>query len=459
MKNLTLCFLLALSMQASAQSLLIPGTDLEKRPPAFAIPEGNVVFIDIKNAYYEITYDHDKKKASIEAYLSFQTAEAGMPVIDSLAQPTRIELDGKEISDLVTATPDKTTVVRVLKETVEAGLHEVKISLPLEQMVEFTDQGVKNAFWMGDLEDRSYLERYLPTNFVFDRVPMILRLKYLGGNDNQRIYTNGFVEKMGENDYKVTFPENLNITCPYFHTVPKGTFLERSFEFTSIDGRKLPSVIYIAPETVEPEAHLTKLQDLTTTIMNELEADYGPFPHESLTIYNNAPSGGMEYSGATITSESALGHELFHSYFARGVLPANGNAGWIDEALARWRDNGYKRAYTLTGTSRMANLGTYDRLTDRLAYSFGSKFMAMIDGKTEAQGGLKPFLRYLVKEYLFNPITTEDLVAEMNKFYGIDFSRDFKQYLYGEGSKSRGHHSHDDSIHQQFSEAELKRML
>ena len=79
--------------------------------------------------------------------------------------------------------------------------------------------------------------------------------------------------------------------------------------------------------------------------MRELEQTYGPYPHEALLIYCTGNiSGGMEYAGATMTSLEALGHEITHSWFARGVMPANGNAGWIDEAIARWRDRGYPRA-------------------------------------------------------------------------------------------------------------------
>lgn len=457
MKNFAVMFLLSVSLQ---NALGIPISDLDKRPPAFDIEQGKVVFVDIKNAYYEVTYDLEAKKASIEAHLSFENAEKGMPVIDSLAQPTSIVLDGKEVSDLVTATPDKTTVVRVMKQDLGPGLHDIAISLPLETMVEFAPNGVKSAFWMGDLEDRNYIEKYLPTNFVFDRVPMTLKLKFKGGEDNQRIYTNGTVEKLGANEYKVTFQENLNISCPYFHTTPVGTYPETQFTYTSMDGRILPVTIYTGTDFPDMDTRLPRLKNLLTSLLEELEGDYGPFPHQSVTVFTNSNSGGMEYSGATITAEGSLGHELFHSYFARGVLPANGNAGWIDEALARWRDNHYPRAQVPVGTTRMANLGAYDRLTDRQAYAFGSKFMSMIDGKTVNQGGLKPFLRYMVKEHSFDPLTTEDLIEELNRFYGMDFTPDFKRYLYGEGQKSRTlPRREEDSFHRQFTEKELRSML
>lgn len=465
MNFLPLLFCLTLSALASELELVDANSpDLRKRPPAFPTETGLAVFTDMTQASYQITYDLIAQKASVEAQISFLTAEEGMPVFDSLAEPTAIELDGQAVEASLIATPDKKTLLRVVNRSIPAGSHTLSIKLPLEQMVEFSAEGVRSAFWMGDLEDRNYIEKYLPTNFIYDRIPMTLRLKFKGGMDNQRIYTNGTVTRIAENDYRVSFQKNLNNTCPYFHTAPRGSFLERNFSYVSKDGRKLPAVIYISPETPSPEAHLTHLQTLTTTILTELESDYGSFPHQSLTIYNNGPKGGMEYAGATITSEGALGHELFHSYFARGVMPANGNAGWIDEALARWRDNGYQRLESLSGSSYMANLGTYSRLTDRGAYRFGERFMALVDSKVADKGGLKPFLTHLVDKKSFDPMTTEDFISELNSFYGVNLTLLFKKYVYGmnfDQMKKKNHsfetepHPH----HHQFSNAELRDLL
>lgn len=462
MKILLSGLFFSLSVLAQPLTLPAPRSDMAKRPPAFETERGTAVFADFKQAYYEITYDLKNETASVKARILLETIEAGMIVFDSHEEPNEVILDGIPTEAKLIPTPDRKTLVRIASEKVEPGLHTLEISLPLQRAVEFTGEGVKSAFWMGDLEDRNYIEKYLPTNFIFDRVPMVLRLKFSGGSDNQSIYTNGNVQKRKANEYTVNFAEGYNITCPYFHTVPAGTFYERNFTYRSIDNRELPSVIYISKNTPDPETRLNHLQKLTESLMDELEADYGPFPHQGLTIYNNSPSGGMEYSGATITSESALGHELFHSYFARGVMPADGNSGWIDEALARWRDRGYSRIRSLQGSTRMANLGTYSRLTDRQAYSFGERFMAYLDGRLETKGGLKPFLRYLVKHKSFDPMSTEDFIAELNSFYKMDFTQDFQKYVYGMGLEKSGRHRHsedDYGVHRQFSEAELQDML
>ena len=98
-----------------------------------------------------------------------------------------------------------------------------------------------------------------------------------------------------------------------------------------------------------------------------------------------------------MTDMSALGHEMFHFYFARGVMPANGNAGWVDEALASWRDDGYQSLGTLSGSSNMSGRPYYTRTTDTAAYSFGERFMSYLDGKLKSKGGLKPYMRTLVE--------------------------------------------------------------
>ncbi len=119
-----------------------------------------------------------------------------------------------------------------------------------------------------------------------------------------------------------------------------------------------------------------------------------------------------------MTDTGALGHELTHSYFARGIMPANGNAGWIDEALASWRDNRYPRSTSISGTANMAGRPGYTRFTDYAAYSYGARFMAYLDGKFAAQGGLKTYLRKLVDEKAFTPYFFKFLISSNNSVMG-----------------------------------------
>ena len=443
----------------SILSLEVLAADLSSRPEAFAYKGKKAVFADFTKATYSITYDIPAKRASVTAVINFTTAEAGHPVFDSHAQPTKILLDGKPTSAELTPTPAQETQVRVLGHEATAGDHKLVIQLPLTEAIEFTGTGVKSAFWMSDLRERGYIERYLPTNLIYDRIPMTLKLKFRGLKAKQNIYTNGTLSQVSESEFKVVFPEGLNSTCPYFHTTPATDVDETRFTFKSIDGRDIPVVIY-KQKTATQHSSFQVLREKTMAIMDELEKDYGAFLHPTLTIYISGASGGMEYSGATITSESALGHELFHSYFARGVLPSNGNAGWIDEALASWRDKGYSSISALTGTSQMAAHGTYNRVTDRAAYGFGERFMALLNDKTALQGGLKPFLRELVTKNAFAPLSTEQFIALMNSFYGRDFGPEFGRYVFGKSTeKSIEAHGELHPFHRQLTLEELNSLL
>jgi hypothetical protein len=231
-----------------------------------------------------------------------------------------------------------------------------------------------------------------------------------------------------------------------------------------VDGREVPVVIYVPKSTNDANTILDLFKRRTTEIFHELEGDYGAWPHPALVIYN-AGLGGMEYCGATITSQRALGHELFHSYFARGVMPANGNAGWIDEALASWRDDGYRTVSYIFGSSSMSSHPYYTRITDKEAYTFGKKFMGLLNGKLSDKGGLKPFMRYMVEEKKFSPLSIDEFMKEMSQFYGVSVESDFKRYTFDDKklnplkSQLKSQSKEDHPIHRKMGLSELRKYL
>lgn len=416
---------------ALVSSLSLWASDLERAPQNFSYQDSQAIYVDFTSAHYLITYDVKKRVAQVEATIKFVAKDAGYPVLDFLENPSEVTLDGAASSFTTIETPDRATSLRVIGTQVGAGEHSLFIKLPLSRLLEWKSDGVHSAFWASDLRDRAYLEQYLPTNMEFDRIPMVFEVKVVGGASPHVVYANGDVEELARNHFKINFPEFYTSSSVYFHMTPKGMMTELNFEFTSIDGRILPTVIYLKPSFFNSgNAQLNKLKAMTIRIMNELEADYGPFPHESLTIYN-AGQGGMEYCGATMTSERALGHELIHSYFARGVMPANGNAGWVDEAIASWRDNGYPRGRAFSGRANMAGRADYTRFTDRQAYTFGANFMASLDNHLASQGGLRPVLRKIVENHLYTPFFTEDFVQWSEGFSRQSLMPIFLRHVYG----------------------------
>lgn len=442
-------------------SLAFASNDLTHRPKSFLTSEGKAVFVDFTEANYSINYDVPARRATVTAVIRFEAPEAGLPIFDSYATPFSVVLDGQAVSSSPTSTPSRETTVRVINKDVAVGTHTMTITTPLTTLVEFVDGGVKSAFWASDLDDRRFLERYMPANFEFDQVNMTLELNFIGAKVRQNIYTNGTITEVKSGSYKISYPNYYTVSSIFFHTVPSTQVEEVRYSLKSIDGREIPVVVYVA-KSVSGGAVLAleQMKIKSTEVFHELERDYGVWPHPSLTIYN-AGSGGMEYCGATMTSVSAVGHEMFHSYFARGVMPANGNSGWLDEAFASWRDKGYQSIPELAGTSMMSNRAYYTRYTDYSAYSFGERFMSYMDNKLQAKGGLKPFMRHMVENRKFAPLFIEEFIREMSDFYGESLESEFKKYTFGTKNrfnyeKSMEVHPH---MHQKLSIPELEQFL
>lgn len=450
-----------MKMLATVASVLLASSAmaaLKDAPPAFGYKDAKAVYVDFESADYDLTIDVANKTATVESTISFQSASEGYPIFDMVAEPTSISLDGKAINAPEVKDPDAASTFRIMSARVAAGKHTLKVRHTLATNVVFADGAVATGFWTSDLNDRRYLEQYLPANLEFDQFKMKMSVKIEGSSVNHVLKANGKVTAMGSNAFEVEFPKYYSCSSVYFHIYRENTFVNNAqFYLKSIDGRMIPVDIYTSYD-IKP------FVDTATAVFNELEADYGPWPHNQLIIYGNAPSGGMEYSGATITSLSAVGHEMFHSYGARGVMPSNGNAGWMDEAQARWRDNKYPLNAGLSYTStRLAGRSAYTRMTDRMAYTEGSAFLGWIGYRmNEKQLSMKGFLRDWYSRHMYSTVTTEMFRDEMSAAAGMNLSPEFDQYIYGKNAPAPTNKSmkvvEEDPMHPHFTEAQLKAM-
>ncbi len=429
---------------------------LKHAPPAFNSKMGHkAVFVDFKTARYKINYDVQNKMATAESTIDFEMPEDGFVVFDMVTDPTEISLDGLTVEQALITTPYNESQIRILKTATKAGNHTLKIISRIIEGVKFDSKSVSSAFWTSDLDDRNYLEQYLPTNYEYDQYKIFFEITS-NGADPQDIATNGSVKAVGINHFEVEFPEYFTTSSIFFHTFPMGKFSETKFEFNSISGKNIPVRIYSGTGILLKAAKSKALNTL-----KELERDYGAFPHQSITIYL-AGSGGMEYCGATMSDIGALDHELTHSYFARGMLPANGNAGWMDEAIASWRDDGYKNlSEEKLYTTIMAGHPVYTRKTDTDAYDSGARFMAYLNHLVAKKGGFKQFLKHIIDTRLFQPLTTEDFHEDFEKFYGLDVNREYLKYIYGKNGNSNPqiYKLIENPKHQKMSVKEMQNFL
>ena len=408
-------------------------------PPSFPYLDGRAVYADFISEHLELTFDVPKQKAFGNALVVFKTQEDGFPILDLVPNPIQIFLDDIELDVrdfILQKAPGGETKFRIIKEKVTADtIHELKIRYVLNDGISFTKNSAKAGFFADDLKSggRGFWEQYAPSGFEHDAFGLSINLKVLGDTQEHILFTNGKVQADPErNRWNIEFPDYFTTSSFYLHLGERTRFSLKRDEYQGISGRLIPIRFYAETE------HLASagLQVAMSTFY-ELEHTYGEYAHPNYTGYITAFGGGMEYCGATVSSLDALEHEITHSWFARGVMPANGNAGWVDEAVASWRDNGYDRTPFSYWTLER-NLGgftPYKRETTEDAYTAGAGFIAALDHefrsiKLEGQSGMRAILADYYSKFKWRTFSNKDFQTHLENLTGRNLTELFDRYVY-----------------------------
>jgi hypothetical protein len=409
-----------------------PLTAAQGAPPSFMVGTKRAVFVDFRRATYNLLFDtRNGGRATVRSTIDFVVEQPGYPLYDSVQIPTSLSLDGTAVRDLLISSPGGKTSYRMLQRQLAAGPHRLVVNSPLVEGVQFDSAGPSSLFFFYDISDRNFLELYAASNLEFDQFAITMLVTIQGTFTAPEFFTNGSVSQLANNQWRITYPSRSNSSAPYFHMVPRGKFMVNRHQLTSVDGRTIPVTIY---GSAREFPSLTGYWTETSRVFHELERTYGPWLHRGITIHAAQIGGGMEWPGATISDLSSLGHELMHSYFARGVMPVDGDAGWMDEAIAVWRDSGYPAdAPGFPVDTNMANRSRYLRTPDRRAYQEGPMFMAQLNHAIAQRrpGGLKGFLRGLAAQHAFTPISTRQFQTWMEQYAGVSFQHLFGPAVYG----------------------------
>ncbi len=443
-------FLILIFMIFAAQSW----ANLHLAPPDFNIPEGRAVFVDFTDSHHHIVFDGKKRKAIATSTITFFNTKPGMPIFDLLETPSLVEIDGEAVGQKLINLPGGESEVRVVLKHLAPGVHTLKVVNEIKKNVRFTlFRNVKAGFWIRDLKSRMFWEQYLPVNLEYDQHARTMDIEFKGRKiHNQAVHANGKVERTSVNTWRIEYPAWYTVSAPYFHTLKVGSKPTVNFNVKSIDGRNVPFTIY----TSFPWRVSTFTKE-AIKVFHELESDYGPYPHDSLIAYGSG-FGGMEHAGATQTSLGALDHEMLHFYFAKGVLPANGNAGWIDEAIARWRDDGYPTRYAPGVPANLAGRSIYARNTNSQAYAHGSHFLSYLDSMMQNVGGMKAFLRGYFQAYKYTLVTTDHFINNLEFFTGMSLRQMFIENVFTP-TPEKTLEMHGDHAHPEMTEEMLEALL
>ena len=430
--------------------------DLAYAPPSFTDKKGRkVVFVDFTEAQYRLEFDAKAKKAVAFSEITFRCDAEGHPAISLNQRYKSASLDEQGVKLEEPECPDKKRLFKILSRPVSPGTHVLTVKSKLDRQGPYghpvnwrsVPTGVECIFNMSDrvLKSGGYLEAFLPSNYNFDHFRMSLSVTIRNARTTHLVYSNGAVRSVSsgtKEHWKIEFPSFFTSASPWIHLAPQHEFQCLKDKFLSSDGRIIPITVYKNSEWQGEDIDLKHFMLTTKTILHDLESDFGPFPHGSVTVFarDGVEPSGMEYAGAVATNLHALRHELDHSYFARSIMPADGNAGWVDEAIATWGDSGYlPRNKKPKNRVNMGARSPYVRITSQDSYEEGRRFLAHLDHVLRDLGGpkrgLKSFLREYARKKRHQSVTAREFQELLEDYHGKSLRELFDAYVYFQAPK------------------------
>jgi hypothetical protein len=310
---------------------------------------------------------------------------------------------------------------------------------PRARPPEWSSEGGRVAwdFYFTDLLPGRYLEMWLPSNLLYDRFALALDLELRNVEIGHTLVTNGHVERLGESHWHVDFPPTFTAFSPMVVLAP-ADFLERyEGPLTLVPGQ--PGRLELFREhTVK--ADLRAVASDIAEYVAEFNRSTGTYVHDdSLSVYLwSEPDRSMEYDGGTTTSRPALEHELFHSWYGRGVKPASQADGWIDEAWNVYLTDprrGFQQSPLCTGGApvELSPRNPWTRVTAYAAYTRGAQFFGTLAALL-GEPVLLERMRDFYAQHAGHLVTTEELEQHLASTAGdAEVGAAFRQAVYGGG--------------------------
>lgn len=388
--------------------------DLALGPGAVMLAEGLAVPIDVVELRAELLLDVAAETTRVAAELTFRVGETeGRPIFDLRQEPDAGLLDGAAIGALWTREfgDGPGTEVRVLDQVVEAcSEHTLRLEYTLVRPPgfaadppEFEEDGVSWGFALNDVAPRMFLEQWLPANLIHDRHPIALTLMIAGGAADQRVITNGETTERGAGVWDIEFAAGSTALSPMLVLAPASEVVSSS----AMVGAVQLDVHRHQGVSESPEALLQALGEAFA----EFEGSTGAYLYPRFTAFVTK-NAGMEYDGGATTDAGSLTHEVFHSWWGRGVRPRRASDGWIDEAWNEWNTG----SPTFTAAPMdldgppvvLCKDSAWHRATPIAAYSVGKAVFAAIAAESGV-AELRAAMRGFYAAHTSVPVTTEML--------------------------------------------------
>jgi hypothetical protein len=416
-------------------------------PPAKTVDGLVAVPVDISKIEAAFMFDGAASTATADATITYTVGPtAGNPIFDLRQTIDQAWLDGAPFPAAKVAHHAFGTGsfadLRVVESVQAAGsMHTLRVQYPLAlpdsqlggsylpALSWAPGPKLTFVFGLSDLNRARYVEAWLPANLIFDQFAIDLELQVLNTLAAHSVITNGAATLLGGNHWKVAFPGRFSAISPLLEVRASDTLESSTSAVTLPVSGKTVTI-----EAWKPAGAAADLPTQINTIKGLLtvnDNDYGGYLHGTryVAFFNG---GGMEYEGGTTTSTSALAHETFHSWFARGIKPASQADGWWDEGFTSWHDAGANDAFPLDFTQPPVVLCSRDpwqRHTPGNAYADGSALFAglasmlgvgqlntLMGDLYDEQKGLEPVSSARIEEFLVSRSGNTQVVSAFHRF-------------------------------------------
>lgn len=437
----SLCALVTCIVPTAAQQA---APDTHYAPPPLEVDGVVGIPIDISVLEASVVLDISKKSAPTVADLHFELSADGMPMFDLRQDVKKLTLNGKKLDPKLLGTHEAGpggSSMRILHKELKAGqeyhLHfeyDMKKPLASKSVDIGWDEGELHwDFLFTDLTPGRYLEQWFPSNLIYDRFKFDLDLKLKGAKNEHQLITNAdttVVKK--QKHWKLSFPANFTAFSHMLVLIPSSQ-VTRSTSEVEIQGRTITIDVCKLNRAKTP---LEEVHERAAGHLKEFSADPGMWPHgDRCTIFVWTGSRSMEYDGSTTTSIGALEHELFHSWFGRGLKPVSQNDAWFDEAWTVWfADGGRSRASQLdsaTSPVQLYSTNPYNRITSMQSYRAGSMFFSRLS-RLLGQDTLKELMQEFFHKHYPTGASTEDMAQFLHqKTQNDEVLQLFHRFVYG----------------------------
>jgi hypothetical protein len=428
-------------------------------PPPVRLGSTVAAPVDVDRVRATVTFDIAARRAEVEATVDFAMDEDGCPALD-LRQPLgSVVVDGDPLPPDACAHRDlgggPGAEMRVVDRAFVAGTrHRLEVGYALAtpdatgaQPVSWGDGVVAFDLWMSDLYPGRYLEMWLPANLCHDRFGLTVDVVVTGASVDHAVLSNGAGRALGGGRTRISYPSHFTSLSPMLVVAPAPD-IEIRRRTVALQGRGTP-IQLVTARHAEADADAAACEEDVAGWLAHHSVRYGPWAHgDSFVAVIWGAGRGMEYDGSTTASDAALEHEVFHSWFGRGIKPARSSDGWIDEAWTSWatssrRVEGPRFPDDELGLDEPPVVlyppHPWSRYTPTESYREGARFFG---GLAHRLGGASRLRRAMADWYRANvgrPVTTDGLERHLEEWSGLDLAPWFRRYVHGEDGSGSNH--------------------